>query len=204
MVPSFLRASSLVLLGLLVVGCGPAVLSEPLNAPVRPMPVRSASSVALLTQKPDRPFVEVSALRVWDGDFDFSSGTQFQKLRAFGGRLGCDAVVVVGRSDSRSLLDRKRTQEGYLATCIQYVDGENVALTSGTAPTASAPPPSAPPPATGVVHVPNRGYAAIEVDSRWVRLRDERAVVACGQHRVRLGGVPTNVDVPCGGTVTLD
>lgn len=202
MPPSLFRASSfvsLVFLALLLVGCGPAVMSEQLNSPIRPMPSRPASSVALLTQKPDRKFIEVSALNVWDGDFGWSSGTLFEKLRAYGGRLGCDAVVVVGRSDSRSLLDRDRTQEGYLATCIQYIDNATVAVTSGTAPSASTPPPT-----TGIVYVPRRGYAAIEIDGHWVRLRDERAVVTCGQHKVRLGGDRRTVDVPCGGTFLLD
>jgi hypothetical protein len=86
------------------------------------MRAKSPESVELITQKPDRPFVEVSMLHVSADTLDWSSGTLFQKLRAFGAKKGCDAVVLVGRSDSREILDSSQTSRGYMASCIQYVD----------------------------------------------------------------------------------
>jgi hypothetical protein len=103
-------------------GCGPFVSAEPLNAPVRPMHAKPVRDVALITQKPDRRFVEVAMLHISSDKLDLSKGTLFEKLRAFGAKRGCDAVLVVGRSDSHELLDSSQPSVGYMASCIQYVD----------------------------------------------------------------------------------
>lgn len=208
------RASipAFVALSFLLVGCGPAVLAEPLNPPVRSMVRRDPSEVSILTQKPDRPFVEVAAISVWDGSFDWSSGTLFQKLRRHAARMGCDAVVVVGRSDVPDLFDRSYQKEGYLATCIQYRDAPSPALAQTesaalSAAAVSGTPTSTPlpPPTTGIIALQEGlGYRVIEVDGSYVRLRNGRAVVACGRHKVRTMGMPRHVDVPCGRTVTVD
>jgi hypothetical protein len=114
------------LLALLVLstagGCGPFVSAEPLNAPVRPMHAKPVRDVALVTQKPERRFVEVSMLHISADSLDWSKGTLFEKLRAFGAKQGCDAVLIVGRSDSTDLLDPSKPMTGYMASCIQYVD----------------------------------------------------------------------------------
>ncbi|MDB5218747.1 MAG: hypothetical protein JWO86_6674 [Myxococcaceae bacterium] len=117
----------LALLVLSTAGCGPFVSAEPLNAPVRPMRAKPVRDVALITQKPDRRFVEVSMLHISGDSLDWSSGTLFEKLRAFGAKKGCDAVLIVGRSDSRDLLDPSKPTAGYMASCIQYIDERDVA-----------------------------------------------------------------------------
>jgi hypothetical protein len=77
---------------------------------------------SLLTQKPDRPFVEVAMLQVSADILDWSHGTLFEKLKAFGAKKGCDAVVIVGRSDAHDLLQPSKPTAGYMGSCIQYVD----------------------------------------------------------------------------------
>ena len=53
---------------------------------------------------------------------DWTSGTLFEKLRAFGAKQGCDAIVIVGRADSTDILRPSKPTPGYMASCIQYVD----------------------------------------------------------------------------------
>ena len=117
----------LALFVLCAAGCGPFVSAEPLNAPIRPMHAKPLHDVALITQKPDRRFVEVSMLHISADSLDLSRGSLFEKLRAFGARQGCDAVLIVGRSDSGDSLDPSRPMTGYMASCIQYVDERDVA-----------------------------------------------------------------------------
>lgn len=93
------------------------------------MHAKPLRDVELITQKPDRRFVEVSMLHISSDRLDWSRGTLFQKLRAFGAKQGCDAVLIVGRSDSHELLDSSEASVGYMASCIQYVDDRDVAST---------------------------------------------------------------------------
>jgi hypothetical protein len=117
----------LALIALSTSACGPLVSAEQLNAPVRPMHTKPVRDVALITQKPDRRFVEVSMLHISSDSTDWSSGSLFEKLRSFGAKQGCDAVVIVGRSDSRDLLQPSRPTAGYMASCIQYLDERDMA-----------------------------------------------------------------------------
>jgi hypothetical protein len=109
-------------LALALVGCGPVVGIESLNAPVRPMAPREPEHVELLTQKPARPFVEVAMIRIRESKYDATAGTLFEKIRARGAKMGCEAVVIVGRDDDTELFDRHEPVVGYMASCIQYRD----------------------------------------------------------------------------------
>lgn len=169
--------------------CGPLVSSEPLNRPVRPMSSKDPSEVDLLTQPPSRPFVEVAALSIQASDWDWSSGTLFQKLRREGGRMGCDGVVVVSRSDGSEILRPSAPRQGWLATCVQYTDARPEPRVVTTTEGSIAPAP---------------GVVAVKVDGTWRRVRAGTVAVACGRRRVEADGFPRVVDVPCGGTVTLD
>jgi len=103
------------------------------------------------------PEVVVSTLQIVDSSTDLSRGTLFSKLRTDAARRGCDAVIVVGRSDRTPIFEGER-QEGYLASCIQYLD---VVVTSTPAPV----------PTTGsICFTPGRGHAVIEVDRRDYRV----------------------------------
>jgi hypothetical protein len=103
-----------------LVACGPVVAIEPLNSPVRPMTPRAPEHVELLTQKPARPFVEVAMIRMQDSKYDASTGTLFEKIRARGAKMGCEAVVIVGRDDGTELFARDEPVVGYMASCLQY------------------------------------------------------------------------------------
>lgn len=183
-----LRASlvSAALLGL--VGCGPQIYAEPLNAPIRPMVAKDPSEVPLLTQRPDRPFVEVSTLEIVAAQTDLTSGTLFSKLRVSGAWRGCDAVILVGRSDREPLFERG-IREGYLASCIQFVDG---------------PPPVVRQATTGsLCFAPGTARPRVEVDGRGYQVSAGCVVLTCGRHRVHGGAAATEVDVPCGQKTTL-
>lgn len=101
-------------------GCGPLISVERLNSPTRPMTPRPPDDVELLTQKPSRPFVEVAMIRIEDSVYDATPGTLFEKIRVRGGKMGCDAIVIVGRDDGTELFDRSRKIPGYMASCLQY------------------------------------------------------------------------------------
>ena len=152
------------------------------------MVAKDPSEVALLTQRPDRPFVEVSTLEILDASTDVTSGTLFSKLRASGARRGCDAVIVVGRSDGTPLFESGR-REGYLASCIQFVDPMPAPVRVYT---------------TGsLCFAPGHGHAVVEVDGRGHHVSAGCVVVACGHHRIHSGAAAKEVDVPCGQKTTL-
>jgi hypothetical protein len=106
----------------LLVACGPMVSAERIGRPVRPMRPKAVEDVALVTQKPDYPFVEVALLRIQDSDYDWSHGTLLQKLRAHGAKLGCDAVIVLGTHRAGELFNRNANRTAHTASCIQYTD----------------------------------------------------------------------------------
>lgn len=103
-----------------VTACGPVVWHEPIGKPARPMWPKRPEEVVVITQKPDRPFVEVALLRAQESDYDLSRGTLVQKLRAHAAKMGCDGVVLVGATQTGELFARDERRDALLATCIQF------------------------------------------------------------------------------------
>jgi hypothetical protein len=91
-------------------------------------------------------------------------------------------------------------------------DAKELAAALQSRQAASAQPPgaqatatAAPAPTTGVVRVPvSDSILAIVVDGSYRRVHDGAVIVSCGPHSIRFGsGLATDVDVPCGGSVSL-
>lgn len=129
--PAMKLTSALLSLLVLVGGCGTAIKTTTLNASPRPMQPRPPETVELYTSgAPARGHVDValieaeeqSSLSVAD------TGDMLRKLRAKGGQMGCDAVVV-GGSSSRDpglrdaetwIAEDPKGRRGFYATCIMY------------------------------------------------------------------------------------
>jgi len=109
-------------------GCGTSIEYTPLNAPPRPMAARPVGSVEIFTtQAPSRPFVEVGLLEARQASaYSVDSTSQvMRELVNAAARRGCDAVVVMGSSDSvvgssNQVGGSVKTLHGYRATCVLY------------------------------------------------------------------------------------
>jgi hypothetical protein len=115
----------------LAAACGTAVHTTTLNPAPRPMYRRPAASVELYTSgAPARPHVDVALIEAEEQSSLSTSDTGeiLQALRARGGEMGCDAVVVGGASsrdpgvrDAETWLsDDAKGRKGYYGTCIVY------------------------------------------------------------------------------------
>jgi len=123
------QAFSLVIcLGASLLGCGTSIEYMPLNAPPRPMSARPIDTVEVFTtQRPSRPFVEVGMLEARQASAYSvdSSSKVLRELVNAAARRGCDAVVLMGSSDSvvgssNQYGGSVKTLHGYRATCVVY------------------------------------------------------------------------------------
>jgi hypothetical protein len=126
------------LLAWLCQGCGTFVTVTPLRGAAAAQPGRPPESVEILASGPPaRAHVDIALLEVEQTESWNRQGTDLmlQRLQKAASRLGCDAVVIIGKSERTNDPDVffDSASHSLLASCVVYT-GE-----SGVAPVAAAP-----------------------------------------------------------------
>ena len=107
-------------------GCGVRTTMVSLDASWSSRAARPASSVEVFhTQRPSQPYREMAILRVEEESVyaNVDETTVWSRLREDAGRIGCDALIVMGRSGTvaSDLGGRySRTLKGWEAVCVVY------------------------------------------------------------------------------------
>jgi hypothetical protein len=122
------------------VGCGTSLSYIPTRDRPGPLYMRKPEQVEIfMTSKPDRPFVELGMIESQQHELSGDSAQDVvEKMRAFAGEHGCDALVIFAGNDTVSDPggDLPSTSlKGYRGSCLVYV--------AGRPPAGSPPPPAA-------------------------------------------------------------
>lgn len=105
-----------------VLACTPTVDFMKLNRPPHKLTPRPAASVEIFARKsPTRPFVEVYMLEVDSGD-PAAPGDALSDLREQAGKLGCDGLMLTGRTKTVVVGEPAGIGGGFNAVCIVYRD----------------------------------------------------------------------------------
>lgn len=121
-----MRAKTSLAVMLLSVGCGTTIAVTQINPPPRPLRARPPETVELFTSGPPlRPYVDVAYLEAEQASHLSVHGTRefFDHLRARGAAIGCDALVIGGKTNRATVsIDLKTPANisGVTATCIVY------------------------------------------------------------------------------------
>jgi hypothetical protein len=135
LVKRLLRASALLWL---CEGCGTFVTVTPLRDRMREP--RAPESVEVFASgPPQRPHVDIALLEVEQTESWNSQGTHLmlRRLREAAGKLGCDAVVITGKSEHSGDDDHifDPSSHSLLASCLVYeVTGTPLAPVTAVAP----------------------------------------------------------------------
>ncbi len=127
---SFAHASVLALV-LTSSACGFALRVIPLAEPTKPRVPRAASAVDLyVSTRPTVPVRDIALLTVEEESI-YTGGTEamaLEQLRDEAGRMGCDALVLLGPSGGvGSGIDGKnaRSLKGMRGACVEYTKAES-------------------------------------------------------------------------------
>jgi hypothetical protein len=122
---------------LLSAACGTTIAVTPINPSPRPLRARPPETVELFTSGPPlRPFVDVAYLEAEQESHLSAHGTRefFDQLRARGAAIGCDALVIGGKTNRTTVsIDLKTPANirGMTATCIVYTAPIEHAVAAG-------------------------------------------------------------------------
>lgn len=120
-----MKLVSILLAIALISSCGTAVKVASLNDSPRALSAKSEKDVAIYTIVPEKKFVEVKLLEARQEVFTNDDIDQvIQKMRAKAAELGCDGVIIRGKSDEYVSGQYGGKQlSGYTGVCIVFVDG---------------------------------------------------------------------------------
>jgi hypothetical protein len=133
-----MRRTLVFLLLLALAGCfrtEPTMSFVNSNIPHRPMIERRPDQVQLYASgPPKRSYVEVGMLQGQGGEYD-SPSQVLELMRKEAGRLGCEALIVIGADDSveghsNKYFGSTTTYKGFHAVCIVFDVDSSVATSS--------------------------------------------------------------------------
>ena len=120
-----MRLATIFLMAAFICSCGTTVKVASLNDSPRALSAKDSKDVVIYTIVPEKKFVEVKLLEARQEVFTSDDIDQvIQKMRATAAELGCDGVIIRGKSDEYVSGQYGGKQlSGYTGVCIVFVDG---------------------------------------------------------------------------------
>ena len=120
-----MKLATILVAATFICACGTTVKVASLNDSPRQLSEKSAKDVAIYTIIPERKFVEVKLLEARQEVFTNDDIDQvIQKMRETAAQLGCDGVIIRGKSDEYVSSQYGGKQlSGYTGVCIVFIDG---------------------------------------------------------------------------------
>ena len=120
-----MKLAAIILTTVFICSCGTSVKVASLNDSPRALSAKDSKDVVLYTIVPDKKFVEVKLLEARQEVFTNDDIDQvIQKMRARAAELGCDGVIIRGKSDEYVSGEYGGKQlSGYTGVCIVFVEG---------------------------------------------------------------------------------